>query len=107
MTKRSQKSRRGPPQNMQNMITVAWLFKRLGTAHTMIFCIFWGGVMTGPRPILVLFAAAKQRLHVPVVLPNPEQLLEPHGLPRPQRKRQRLHMGKWNVRESPPRMWTI
>ena len=28
------------------------------------------------------------------MLPNPEQLLEPHGLPRPQRTRQRLHMGE-------------
>jgi hypothetical protein len=34
-----------PPKDAKDgalMLTVRWFFKRLGAAHTMIFCIFWG-----------------------------------------------------------------
>jgi hypothetical protein len=51
----------------------------------------------------VLLAAAKQRLHILVMVPNPAQLLEPHGLPRPQHTRQRLHMGEDRAGELCPR----
>jgi hypothetical protein len=30
------------PQKMQKITAVAWIFKRLGAAHTMIFWMFWG-----------------------------------------------------------------
>jgi hypothetical protein len=84
---------------MQNMLAVDWLFGCLGTAHRKIFCIFWGRSWL-PLCHPVLFAVCKQPLHVPVMVPEPEQLFKSYRLARLYRPSDRLHVGQqYAVRE--------
>jgi hypothetical protein len=56
----------GPPPKMQKIPAISCILKSLWDAHARDLLHVWRGV---PHTTLWLLAAAKQRLHVPVVLP--------------------------------------